>query len=106
MPVEIVWSRMARNRLEEIHDFVARDKPAAAARLATRIVTVVQTLGSHPHIGRAAAEPGIRELVIGGTPYIVIYAVKKSKVVISTIWHGAQSRKTPHKGRRKLEKPE
>ena len=101
MPVEIVWSRVALFRLQEIRAFVARDKPDAAARLATRIVTVVEALGSHPHMGRAGAEPGVRELVIGGTPYIVIYSVKKSKVVISTIWHAAQSRKKRRRGGRK-----
>ena len=90
MPIEIVWSPLARSRLQEIHAFVARDKPDAAARLATRIVAVVQNLREHPHLGRAGAEPGIRELVIGGTPYIVLYRVHASHVVISTIWHGAQ----------------
>ncbi len=67
MPVEIVWSPLARARLQEIRAYVARDKPDAAGRLATRIVTVVEALRNHPHLGRAGAEPGIRELVIGGT---------------------------------------
>jgi toxin ParE1/3/4 len=91
--VEIVWSWRALARLRDIRAYVANDKPDAAARLATRIVTVVEALKSHPYLGRAGAEPGIRELVIGGTPYIVVYSVKKSQVTISTIWHGAQSRK-------------
>ena len=34
MPVEIVWSALARARLRNIRDYVARDKPDAAARLA------------------------------------------------------------------------
>jgi len=103
VPVEIVWSRRARSRLQEIRAFVAQDKPDAAARLATRIVTVVEALGSHPHLGRVGAEPGIRELVIGGTSYIVVYSVKRSQVTISTIWHGAQSRKKSRRGGRKSE---
>lgn len=94
MPVEIVWSRLARARLEEIRVYVAKDKPEAAARLATRIVAVVEALKNHPNLGRVGAERGIRELVIGGTPYIVLYSVKRTRVIINTIWHGAQSRKT------------
>ena len=94
MPVEIVWSHKARRRLEEIRLYVARDKPDAAARLATRIVAVVEALRNHPHMGRVGAEPGIRELVIGGTPYVVLYSVKKTQVTVTTIWRGAQSRKT------------
>ncbi len=93
MPVEVVWSPLARARLRDIRTFIAQDKPEAAARLATRIVAVVETLKQHPHLGRAGAEPGIRELVIGGTPYLVLYRVQGKCVTITTIWHGAQRRK-------------
>jgi toxin ParE1/3/4 len=94
VPVEIVWSALARARLREIRAYVARDKPKAAERLAMRIVAVVEALRNHPYLGRAGAEPGIRELVIGGTPYIVLYRVQSRRVTIDTIWHGAQSRKS------------
>ena len=92
MPVEIVWSALARTRLREIRPYVARDKPEAAERLAIRIVAMVEALRNHPHLGRVGAEPGIRELVIGRTPYIALYRVLGQRVVISTIWHGAQRR--------------
>jgi toxin ParE1/3/4 len=93
VPVEIVWSPLARARLRDIQTFIAQDKPEAAAILATRIVAVVETLRQHPHLGRAGAEPGIRELVIGGSPYIVLYRVQATRVTITTIWHGAQRSK-------------
>lgn len=92
MPVEIVWSALARSRLREIRDYVARDKPEAAEKLAVRIVAIVEALRNHPYLGRVGAEPGIRELVIGGTPYIVLYRVQGRRVAISTIWHAAQHR--------------
>jgi toxin ParE1/3/4 len=92
VPVGIVWSALARTRLREIRAYVARDKPEAAERLAMRIVAVVEVLRNHPHLGRAVAETGIRELVIGGTPYVVLYRVQGERVVIGTIWHGAQRR--------------
>ena len=90
MPLEIVWSPLARNRLREIRSYVAPDKPETASRLAMRIVAVVEALSEHPYLGRVGAEPGIRELVIGGTPYMVLYRVQTERVIISTIWHGAQ----------------
>jgi toxin ParE1/3/4 len=93
VPVEIDWSALARTRLRDIRAYVARDKPTAAERLAMRIVAVVEALRNHPYLGRAGAEPGIRELVIGGIPYIVLYRVQSRRVTIDTIWHGAQSRK-------------
>jgi toxin ParE1/3/4 len=90
--VEIIWSPLALARLQEIRAYVARDKPDAAGRLATRIVAVVEALRNHPRLGRTGTEPGIRELVIGGTPYVVLYRVGRKRVIISTIWHGAQQR--------------
>lgn len=94
MSVKVIWSPLARARLQEIHAYVARDKPEAAERLTARIVAVVEALETHPHLGRAGAEPGLRELVVGGTPYIVLYRVRGKRVTINTIWHGAQ-RKRP-----------
>jgi toxin ParE1/3/4 len=88
--VEIVWSPLAVARLQEIRAFVAMDKPIAAERLATRIAAVVEALRRHPHLGRAGAEPGVRELVIGGTPYIVVYKVQRKRILIATVWHAAQ----------------
>ncbi len=89
MPVEIVWSPLARKRLQEIRAHVATDKPEAATQLAMRIVAIVEALREHPYLGRAGAEPGIRELVIGGTPYIAAYLIEGERVIITTIWHGA-----------------
>jgi addiction module RelE/StbE family toxin len=91
VPVEIVWSPLARARLAEIRAYVALDKPGAAERLATRIVALVEALRNHPHLGRIGAGPGIRELIIGGTPYSILYRVRGKRIIISTIWHSAQS---------------
>ena len=94
MPLKIVWTPRARARLRQIRafvaDFRAEDKPDAAERLTTRMVAVIEALREHPHLGRAGAEPGSRELVIGGTPYIVSYWLEGDRVTISTIQHGAQ----------------
>ena len=92
MPLEVVWSPLALARLQEIRAYVAMDKPEAAERLAMRIVAVVELLRNHPYLGRTGIEPGLRELVIGGIPYIVWYRVRGKRVAISTIWHGAQRR--------------
>lgn len=92
MPVEIVWSPLARARLREIRAYVARDKPDAAAKLATRIVSLVEALREHPYLGRAGSEPDVRELVVGGTPYLIFYRVRGERVTIHTIRHGAQFR--------------
>lgn len=92
MPVEIVWSPLARARLQEIRAYIALDKPDAAERLATRIVSLAEALRNHPHLGRASAEPGLRELVVGGTPYVILYRFAGRRVIILTVWHSAQQR--------------
>jgi toxin ParE1/3/4 len=79
--------------LQEIRAYVAKDKRDAAARLATRIVAVVEALKEHPYLGRAGSQPGVRELVLGGTPYLIFYRLRANHVAITTIWHGAQSRR-------------
>lgn len=94
MPLEVVWSPLARARLLEIRAYVARDKPDAAARLATRIVALVEALRDHPYMGRAGREPEVRELVVGGTPYLIFYRVHGERVTINTVWHRSQSRPT------------
>jgi toxin ParE1/3/4 len=90
--VEVVWSPLALARLQEIRAFVALDKPDAAERLATRIVSVVEALRIHPYLGRVGPQPGLRELIIGGTPYSILYRVRTNRLIISTISHASQSR--------------
>ncbi len=90
MPVEIVWSPLARARLEEIRAYNALENPEAAERLTTRIVAVVEALRHHPSLGRAGTGAGVRELVIGGAPYIIVYCVRGKHVTINTIWHASQ----------------
>ena len=92
--MEIVWSPLAQARLREIRAYIAQNNPEAAERVATRLVAMVETLKVYPYLGRGGADPGARELVIGGTPYIVFYRVRGKRVTILTILHGAQ-RKEP-----------
>ena len=91
-PAEIIWSPLALARLQEIRAFVALDKPDSAERLATRIVSVVEALRIHPYLGRAGPKAGIRELIIGGTPYSILYRIRAKRVIISTISHASQSK--------------
>jgi len=91
-PIELIWSPRAQARLREIRAYIAQDNPEAAERVAARLVAIVETLKTYPYLGRSGTEPGIRELVVGGTPYIVLYRVRGKRVTILTIWHGAQVR--------------
>jgi toxin ParE1/3/4 len=90
---EIFWSPLALARLQEIRAFIAHDDPGAAERVTTRLVSVVQALIEYPLLGRIGIDPDTRELIVGGTPYIILYQVKPKRILIRTVWHAAQNRR-------------
>lgn len=86
----VAWlERALRNRYEQL-DYIARDNPAAAARLDENIERDTERLLEHPLLGREGRVPGTRELVISHSPFIVVYRVKKKRIEILRILHGAQ----------------
>jgi toxin ParE1/3/4 len=90
--MRIVWSRTAIANLIEIRSYIEQDKPAAARRLAERILESVERLATHPHLGRAGREPETRELIVAGTPYIIVYQIYRVRLSIVAILHAAQGR--------------
>jgi plasmid stabilization system protein ParE len=95
--VRIAWSLRARRELAAHRRFIAAAQPAAAARVAARIVAATDRLTSYPDYGRAApwdAQQRIRELPVAGTPFVVLYAVDRAaaEIVIVRVVHGAQLR--------------
>jgi toxin ParE1/3/4 len=89
--VRIEWSPQAVADLAAVHDFIAQDTEAAAARTVQRIVDAVERLlAPHPAIGRAGRVPGTRELAIAGTPFIVPYRVRDTVLQVLRVYHGAR----------------
>ncbi|ARS65937.1 type II toxin-antitoxin system RelE/ParE family toxin [Sinorhizobium meliloti] len=75
--------------LDRIVDHIAEDNPSAALDMWDEIERQVQRLRDFPHSGRAGRIPETRELVVTGTPFIVIYMVGENVEVIRVL-HGAQ----------------
>ena len=90
--MRIVWSQTAISSLIEIRNYIEQDKPVAARQLAERILASVERLAEHPHLGRAGREPETRELVVAGTPSIVVYRIYRGRLAILAILHSAQNR--------------
>jgi toxin ParE1/3/4 len=87
----IEWTEQAVRQLDQAHDFIALpNSEEVAGRVTLQIVAAVQQLASFPMSGRAGRVPGTRELVIANTPFVAAYAIKKSRVVILALYHGAQ----------------
>jgi toxin ParE1/3/4 len=86
----IRWTVKAFQNLEMAVLYVAEENPQAAGELAKKIHHGVTVLGVHPQIGRPGRCKGTRELLIGGTPYIVPYRIRGQHVEILTVLHGAK----------------
>ncbi len=84
------WLRRALLDLDDAYSYVAADKPGAALRLVEQIEEGVRQLSLHPNLGRAGRVPGTRELVIAGTPFLVVHRLDAGRAVILTVLHGAR----------------
>jgi toxin ParE1/3/4 len=89
--MNIVWSPEATADLISLRAYLAEHNPAAARRVALRIIGLIEeVLANNPHIGRPGRVPGTRELVIARTPYVVPYRVRGSALEILRVYHGAR----------------
>ena len=88
--MRVVWTPRATARLSLINDTIAEDSPRAASQIAAKIVDRARDLAQMPFQGRPGKIAGTRELVIVGTPYIVIYRVGRQQIDVVTVIHGAQ----------------
>jgi toxin ParE1/3/4 len=87
----IEWTEQATRQLDQAHDYLAfANSEEVAAKVTMQIVTAVQQLASFPMSGRAGRVSGTRELVIANTPFLVAYAIRRTRIVILAIYHGAQ----------------
>jgi toxin ParE1/3/4 len=91
--MQIRWLRKALRSLEQAHDFLAQENPEAAIQLVLKIRVATEKLASFPTMGRHGRIEGTKELVIFGSPYLVIYRVKGQRIEILRVLHG--SRKYP-----------
>ena len=85
----IVWTDDAVGHLEAIVTYVAAFDPAAAARLAQKLIDVADSLAEFPDRGRDAGS-GLREMTTVW-PYILRYRVERERVIVLRIRHGARA---------------
>jgi plasmid stabilization system protein ParE len=86
MRATILWTRRARRDLLEIGDFIARDKPGAAAKWVGKILNAVERTALFPTSGRIVPEidrSDIREIVIDN--YRIVYQLSEGTIAILTV---------------------
>jgi plasmid stabilization system protein ParE len=90
---KIVWTDEAIDNLEAIATYISTFNPAAARRLAARLIALADSLAEFSERGRDAGG-GKREMTIVW-PYILRYRVEGDAVFILRIRHGAQEPDSP-----------
>ncbi len=89
--MKIVWSPLALDRIAEIAQYIAQDKPLAAEKWVRTVFSKVEQLEISPELGRVVPELGniqFRELIY--SHYRIIYRIEETRVSILTIRHGRQ----------------
>jgi toxin ParE1/3/4 len=87
---DTIWSDESIADLGELWEYIAFDNETAADRVVARIESRIESLLRFPLLGRKGREPGTRELVITGTPYLVIYVIGDRNVQIVRVIHSAR----------------
>ena len=85
--MKIRYAGPAKQDLIDIQDYIAKDDHAAAYRLAQRVKDQVSHLAQHPHLGRPGQVQDTRELSISGTPFFVVYRIKRRTIEVLTVVH-------------------
>ncbi len=88
--MDIIWLDRARREVIHIREYIAMDNPRVAQQVARRILESAEKLRTTPNIGRPGRLYGTRELVITGTPFIILYRVRDGVIEILRIIHGAR----------------
>jgi len=90
--MKVLWSPLAEARAMEAVDYIAQERPEAAAAWLEELLARTAALNRFPRRGRLVAEiglPSYRELL--HAPYRVIYRVDPTRVVILTLRHSRRA---------------
>jgi len=85
----VKWSVPARNDLNQIHDYIAKDSKYYARKVIQEVIAKTETLTELPEIGRIVPEisdQNIGELIVYS--YRLIYEMSGAGVEILAIIHG------------------
>lgn len=90
--MQLVWLLAASQAREAAIAYIAEDNPAAALDQLNAIEQQTSLLAAPPHLGRPGRVRGTRELVLVGTPFIVVYRVRRKTRIVELFrfLHGAQ----------------
>jgi len=89
--VKVHWTDTARDHLQAIHAYIARNSPQYALHVVDRLTRRSQQIADFPLSGRGVAEfgvPQIRQVLEG--PFRIIYYIKPDQIDVLAVIHGAR----------------
>jgi toxin ParE1/3/4 len=86
----IIWTASARRDVNSIWDFIEQRNPDAAELVNSEVLRAVESLLQFPRRGKPGRVKGTRELIVKGLPYLIIYLLLESDVIVLRVLHGAQ----------------
>ena len=90
--MKVQLTETAEANLAAIHDYIARDSPAYAARMVDRLTRRSQQIAGFPLSGRCVPEydmDQIREIIEGA--YRIIYHIKSDQIDVLAVLHCARN---------------
>jgi toxin ParE1/3/4 len=88
--MRLKWSNLARLQYVEQIGYIGDRNLTAALKIKEKVKTATDKLLIHPEIGRKGRCEGTRELVVAGTPIIIVYTIVQHEIFIVNILHAAQ----------------
>ncbi len=77
--MKIIWSPLAVDRVAEIANYIAKDKPAAAEKCVENIFSKTQNLASFPEAGRMVPEINLEKDFPDTDNFFPVTGRKKAK---------------------------
>ncbi|WP_135078556.1 type II toxin-antitoxin system RelE/ParE family toxin [Terasakiella sp. SH-1] len=88
--MQIIWLSSAQNDLRLIREYIFKENPQAAKKVALRLLEKTALLADMPEIGRSGRVTGTEELIFQDIPFIVVYQLGPDRVEILRILHTSQ----------------
>lgn len=84
------WTPRALSHLRAAYEYIAEDSSAAAEALLERIFSGVEMLARYPQLGHDGRIDGTRELILAGTPFVIVYQVGPEQIDVLAVFHSAR----------------
>ena len=88
------YTPRSQREIADIHDYIAKDNPAAARRVEEAIHAQCERVAERPRAGAMTDEEDVRRMPIVRYPYTIFYRIDEgtNEVQILTVVHGKRVR--------------